>query len=153
MLAKRFEEYLNSQHIPYENIQHPRAYTAQEIAALTHIPGKNFAKTVILKVDGKMTMLVLPAQYKVDLNQIKRGTGAKYVELASENEFAGMFPECEVGAMPPFGNLYNMDVWVDKSLTQDEEIAFNACNHIELIKMAYSDFEHLVHPKVLEMSA
>ena len=111
------------------------------------------AKTVMVKLDGKMAMAVLPASYQVDFGLLKKATGAKKVELAGEKEFQDIFPECDVGAMPPFGNLYDMDVFVAQSLTEDEEIAFNAGSHTELIRLSYSDFEKLVKPTILKFSA
>jgi len=152
MPVKKLKEFLDSHNIKYVTIQHSMAYTAQEIAATAHIPGKELAKTVMIKIDGKMAMAVLPASYKVDFNLIKKAAGAKKVELAGEYEFKDMFPDCIVGAMPPFGNLYGMEVYVSKSLSEDEEITFNAGTHTELIKMAYKDFEKLVKPRVVELS-
>jgi Ala-tRNA(Pro) deacylase len=134
-------------------MQHSSAYTAQEIAASAHIPGKELAKTVIVKIDGKMAMAVLPASYKVSFDQFKEAIGANEVRLAYEQEFIDKFPDCEVGAMPPFGNLYGLDVYVAESLADDEEIAFNACTHTELIKMNFNDFEQLVKPVRLKFSA
>lgn len=152
MPAKQLKDFLDSNKIKYVAITHSSAYTAQEIAASAHIPGKELAKTVILKVDGKMIMAVLPASDKVDFELIKEATGTGSIRLADEHEFVDKFPGCEPGAMPPFGNLYGVDVYAAKSLTEDEEIAFNAGTHTELIKMNYKDFEKLVHPKIVEFS-
>ena len=152
MPAKQIKDFLNSNNIKYVAITHSSAYTAQEIAASAHIPGKELAKTVILKVDGKMIMAVLPASYKVNFELFKEATGASTIRLADEHEFVDKFPGCEPGAMPPFGNLYGVDVFVAKSLTEDEEIAFNAGTHTELIRMSYKDFEKFVKPKILEFS-
>lgn len=152
MPAKKLKEFLDSNKIKYVSIVHSSAYTAQEIAASAHIPGKELAKTVILKVDGKIIMAVLPASYKVDFELLKEAAGASNIRLADEHEFVDKFPGCEPGAMPPFGNLYGIDVYVAKSLTEDEEIAFNAGTHTELIKMDYKDFERLVKPKIIEFS-
>jgi Ala-tRNA(Pro) deacylase len=149
MPAKKLKQFLDRNKVKYIAISHSPSYTAQEIAASAHVPGREMAKTVIVKVDGKMAMAVLPAPAKVDFKLLKQGLGAKSVELATEQEFADSFPECEPGAMPPFGNLYDMDVFVAKKLAEDEEIAFNAGSHTELIKLAYRDFEKLVKPKVL----
>jgi len=134
-------------------IEHSRAYTANEIAATAHIPGKELAKTVMVKIDGKMTMTVLPAYCKINFELLQEAAGANNVELSSEQEFKDMFPGCEIGAMPPFGNLYGMEVLVDKSLCEDEEIAFNAGSHTELIRLSYKDFEGLVKPKVVKFSS
>lgn len=148
MPVKKLKEFLDSQNIKYVVMTHSKAYTGQEIAASAQIPGKELAKTVMVKVDGKMAMAVLPASYKVDFGLLKGAAGAAKVELANEGEFKDMFPGCEVGAMPPFGNLYGLDVYVSESLAEDEEIAFNAGSHTELVRLAYKDFERLVKPKV-----
>jgi Ala-tRNA(Pro) deacylase len=153
MPAQKLVDFLTSHNIKYVTISHSSAYTAQEIAASAHVAGKALAKTVIVKIDDKMAMAVLPASYKVNFYLLKEAAGASKVQLANEQEFRDMFPESEVGAMPPFGNLYNMDVFVDESLSQDEEIAFNAGSHTELIRLAYKDFERLVTPKVAKFSA
>jgi Ala-tRNA(Pro) deacylase len=152
MPVKKVREFLDSKKIKYVKIVHSMAYTAQEIAAASHIPGNELAKTVVVKLDGKMAMAVLPASYKVDFDLLKKASGAKKVELAGETEFKDMFPECEVGAMPPFGNLYGMPVFVAASLAEDEEIAFNAGSHTELIKLKYKDFDDLVQPTQLTFS-
>ncbi|HSW55240.1 MAG TPA: YbaK/EbsC family protein [Ignavibacteriaceae bacterium] len=152
MPSKKLKSFLDENKIKYVSIQHSSAYTAQEIAAVAHIPGKDLAKTVIIKIDGKMAMAVLPASYKVSFDNLKDTLGVKEVRLAYEQEFIDKFPDCEVGAMPPFGNIYGMDVYVAESLAEDEEIAFNACSHTELIKMSFSDFEKLVKPKRIKFS-
>ena len=152
MPSKKLKAFLDENNIKYITIQHSSAYTAQEIAAIAHIPGKDLAKTVILKINGKMAMAVLPASYKVSFDDLKEMLGANEVRLAYEQEFMDKFPDCEVGAMPPFGNIYGMDVYVAESLAEEEEIAFNACTHTELIKMDYSDFERLVKPKRIKFS-
>jgi len=153
MPVSKLIEFLNSNEIKYVIISHSKAYTSQEIAASAHIPGKEMAKTVMVKTDGKMTMAVLPASYKVNFDQLKEATGTGKIQLASEQEFADMFPECEIGAMPPFGNLYGMEVFVAATLAEDEEIAFNAGSHTELIRLLYKDFERLVKPKVVKFSS
>lgn len=150
MPLKTLKDFLDENKVPYVSIKHSTAYTAQAVAASAHIKGKNLAKTVIVKLDGKMAMAVLPAKYQVDLEQLKAGSKSKKVGLSSEKEFIETFPDCETGAMPPFGNLYGVEVFVDKALSDDEEIAFNACSHSELIQLAYKDFEQLVKPKILE---
>ncbi|WP_339737408.1 YbaK/EbsC family protein [uncultured Sunxiuqinia sp.] len=152
MPIKKLKDYLDKNNIEYITIRHSLAFNAQQIAATTHIPGKELAKTVMVKIDGKMAMAVLPASYLVNLKLLKELTGAKTLELANEMEFKHLFPECEIGAMPPFGNLYDMEVFVAQSLAEDKEIAFNAGTHVELIRMAYADFERLVQPIVLAFS-
>jgi len=153
MPVKKLKDFLDSNNIKYITISHSQAYTAQQIAASAHISGKELAKTVIVKVDGKMAMAVLPATHKVDFDLLKIAVNAKTVELASEQEFQDMFPGCNVGAMPPFGNLYGMDVFVAETLIKDQEIAFNAGSHTELIRLAYKDFEGLVKPRVVKFSS
>jgi Ala-tRNA(Pro) deacylase len=153
MSLAKLKEFLDSHQVKYVTISHSRAITAQEIAASAHISGKQLAKTVMVKIDGKMAMAVLPASCKVNFEMLKQCAGAKTVALAGENEFKEMFPNCECGAMPPFGNLYGMDVFVANELTRDEEIAFNAGSHSELVKLAYKDYERLVQPKVCDFAA
>lgn len=152
MPAQKLKDFLDRHNIKYVTISHSLAYTAQEVAASAHIAGKELAKTVMVKIDGKMAMAVLPASYKVNLELLKTAAGASKVELANEQEFRDMFAESEVGAMPPFGNLYSMEVFVDESLSEDEEIAFNDGSHTELLKLAYRDFERLVKPKAAKFT-
>lgn len=149
MPAQRLKDYLDSNNIKYISIIHSPAYTAQGIAHSAHISGKEMAKTVIVKSDGVMLMVVMPANLKVNLEQFKEILRADEVELACEEEFKYKFPDCELGAMPPFGNLYEMDVYISDELAKDKEIAFNAGSHTELIRMAYKDFKKLVNPKVI----
>jgi len=153
MPAQKLKDFLDRHNIKYVTISHSFAYTAQEIAASAHVAGKELAKTVMVKIDDKMAMAVLPAAFKISFDLMKKAAGAANVELANEQEFKDMFPESELGAMPPFGNLYGMEVFVDEILSQDEEIAFNAGSHTELIKLAYRDFERLVKPKAAKFSA
>jgi len=150
MPLRKLKEYLESQKVKYQSVAHYETYTSQETAQSAHIPGGELAKTVIVKINGRMSMVVLPASKKIDFALLQTSVGAT-AELAAEQEFEDIFPDCEVGAMPPFGNLYGVDVYVDESLTRDEEIAFNAGSHIELIKMLYKDFSMLVRPKVVKM--
>ncbi|MBN2485460.1 MAG: YbaK/EbsC family protein [Bacteroidales bacterium] len=152
MPSERIKEYLNSHRINYSVIPHSKAFTSQEIAASAHISGNEFAKTVMIKVDGQLAMAVLPASYKINFRILSDIVGSKNVELASEEEFRFRFPDCEVGAMPPFGNLWNMNVYVSERLAYNNDIVFNAGLHTELIRMAYSDFEQLVRPRVVNYS-
>lgn len=152
MPAQKLRDFLDSNNVEYVTISHSPAYTAQRIAELTHTPGKEMAKTVIVKLDDKFAMAVLPASHRVDLDYLKRGVDATHVEVATEQEFKDLFPDCELGAMPPFGNLYDMDVYVAEKLTDDDEIAFNAGSHTELVRMAYEDFANLVSPKVIQLT-
>ena len=149
MSESRLKDFLDKEHIKYVTIGHSPAYTAQEIAAEAHIPGKELAKTVVVKIDGEMAMVVTTASEQVELDQIKTSLGASKVDLATESEFKDSFPDCETGAMPPFGNLYGMKVFVSQTLREDEQIAFNAGTHSELVRLPYTEFERLVHPTPL----
>ncbi len=153
MPGKKLKEFLDNNNIKYVTLTHSVAYTAQEIASVAHIRGQNLAKTVIVKLDGALAMAVLPASRHIDLSRVKAEAGVAAASLAGEWEFRDRFGDCETGAMPPFGNLYGMDVFVDQSLTKDKEIAFNAGTHNELVQMAYEDFARLVKPKVAEIAA
>ena len=152
MPVQRLKDFLDEHQVKYVVISHSRAFTTQEIAAATHIPGKELAKTVIVDIDGKSAMAVLPGSQNVDLALLRDALGAERVTLAKEAAFKDRFPECDVGAMPPFGNLYGMPVYVADGLTEDEEIAFNAGSHDQLVKMAYRDFERLVQPEVMRFA-
>ena len=153
MPLSRLKEFLDGHQIKYVVISHSLAYTANGIAALTHTPGKELAKTVMVKIDNALAMAVVSASQHVDLTLLKATTGAKTVEIATEDEFKDKFPDCETGAMPPFGNLYGIRVFADEGLSQDKEIAFNAGSHRELVRLAWEDFEKLVHPQVLKLAA
>lgn len=144
----KLKEFLDANHVPYEVRSHRTAYTAQEIAAEEHIPGREMAKVVMLRDGRDYMMAVVAAPYHVGLDRLRRATKRPGLRLASETEFAGLFPECDPGAMPPFGNLYGMPVFVDAELARDEEIAFNAGTHDETVHMRYGDFARLVHPTV-----
>jgi Ala-tRNA(Pro) deacylase len=151
MPVSQLKEFLDRHKIKYVTIAHSRAYTAQEIAESAHIRGEELAKTVMVRLDGTMAMAVLPASKRVNFDLLRRGAGVSTVELASEGEFKDRFPECEVGAMPPFGNLYGMAVLVSEDLAADDEIAFNAGSLTELIRMSCNDFQRLVQPKVIKL--
>ncbi len=153
MPLSKVKAFLDAHGTKYVAVSHSKAYTAQGIAAISHISGRELAKTVIVKLDDNLAMAVLPASYQVDLEALRRATGVQVAELATEREFKQHFPDCETGAMPPFGNLYGIPVYVDQTLTEDREIAFNAGSHYELIKMAYRDFHQLVKPEVMEFSS
>jgi Ala-tRNA(Pro) deacylase len=152
MPVKKLKAFLDQEKIKYISIIHSPAYTAQEVAESTHIKGKELAKTVIVQLDGEMAMAVLPANRKIILQDLREVTRADQVKFVPEDQFKKLFPDCDIGAMPPFGNLYGMDVFVAASLTNNETIAFNAGSHIEVIKLAYRDFERLVHPNVLSFT-
>jgi Ala-tRNA(Pro) deacylase len=152
MTPQKLKDYLDENHVQYTTITHSPAFTAQEIAHSAHVPGSELAKTVMVKLDGKMVEAVLPASQRVDLELFRTTTGAREATLASENEFDDFFPDCEVGAMPPYGNLYGMEVFVSPSLDKDRQIAFTAGTHSELICMLYKDFERLAHPTKVPLS-
>lgn len=148
----RLEMYLREQHVSFQEQHHRTTYTSQEIAATEHIPGKMVAKTVMAHADSGMVMLVLPSSYLVDYTKAAKTIGARAFRLAEEQDFASVFPDCEIGAMPPFGNLYNLPVYVDKSLTADETIVFPAGTHTDSMSVRYADFERLVKPAVVEFA-
>jgi len=145
-------EFLDSHNIKYMVVSHSVAYTAQGIAALVHLSGKRLAKTVIVRIDGVLAMAVVPASFHVDLDLLRSIARAQTVELATEQEFKNAFPDCETGAMPPFGNLYGMAVYVDSSLGESEEITFNAGTHRELVRMAWADMMRLVKPRIVNLT-
>jgi len=152
MPVNKLKEFLNSNKVKYVTIDHSLAYTAQEIAAAADIPGKELAKTIIVRIDGELAMAVLPASFRVDTELLKKAAGAQKVEIAGEDEFKDLFPGCELGAMPPFGNLYSLKVFVSGRLADDKEIVFNACSHRELIRLSYADFKKLVEPTTANFS-
>ncbi len=143
----RLREYLDGHGIKYTVISHSKAYTAQELAASTHIRGRNFAKSVVVKAADKFLLVVIPAHHHVRLDAIGRAVGTDAL-LATESEFKDLFPGCEVGAMPPFGNLYNLPVWASETLARDDEMAFNAGTHTDAIRMSYRDFDRLVKARL-----
>ncbi len=148
MPVSKLKAFLDSQNVKYIRIIHSPAYTSQETAEAARMPGRELAKTVMVKLDGSMAMAVLPTNRKVILDDLREATGAAEAKFATEKEFKDLFPGCETGAMPPFGNLYEMEVFVSPSLSEGADIAFNAGTHAELIKLSYKDFERLVHPTI-----
>jgi Ala-tRNA(Pro) deacylase len=153
MPAKRLKDYLDREGVKYVSISHSPAFTAVETARSAHVQSKDFAKAVMVQIDDRLAMAVLPASEKLDLAKLKEAAGGGHVRLALESEFDRKFPGCEPGAMPPFGNLYGVPVYVADTLAADEEIAFNAGTHAELLRMAYKDYERLVAPQVAKLSA
>jgi Ala-tRNA(Pro) deacylase len=144
----KLQQYLDEHHVRYQVATHAEAYTAQEVAQAQHVPGKQMAKVVIVKQeDGTPVMVVLPASYTIDFDRLSRVLGAQ-AELAQEREFRDLFPGCEVGAEPPFGNLFGVDTLADTALTTDDEIIFNAGSHWQTVRMRYEDFARLVQPRV-----
>jgi Ala-tRNA(Pro) deacylase len=152
-MSTTLKDFLDNNGVRYVSISHSKAFTANEVAASVHVPGKEMAKTVMVKLDGRMAMAVVPASLRVSLEQLRDAIGAHEVTLADEDEFKVLFPDCEVGAMPPFGNLYGLEVYVADVLAEDEQISFNAGNHTEIIRLRYADFERLVRPHVMTFAA
>lgn len=148
MPVQKLKRFLDDHDIKFVSLSHSQAFTAQEVAASAHIPGKELAKTVMVKLDGTLAMAVVPAPAQVDLELLCQVAGAETAELADEEEFRERFPDCEVGAMPPFGNLWDLEVYSDQELAEDREIAFNAGSHTELVRLPYEDFDRLVDPAV-----
>lgn len=151
-ILARLQEYLDTNKISYAVCTHRQAFTAQEVAAAQHVKGKELAKVVVVKTRGRFLMTVLPATHKIDFSKLKAVLQAEEASLATEVEFQGLFPGCETGAMPPFGNLYGLPVYVDKMLEKDEEIVFQAGNHIQTVRMRYQDFKELVKPTVAKLA-
>ena len=149
---ERLEAYLREHGVRYEVTPHAEAYTAQEVAATEHVPGRQFAKVVIAEADGKHVMLVLPASARVDLVRLRAALGAKVARLAREEEFAAWFPDCEAGAMPPFGNLYDIPVYLDRSLADQPRLVFNACSHRETVAISGEDYRRLASPAMIEFA-
>ncbi len=149
---EQLEQYLRDREIAYQIQHHPQAYTAQQIAECEHISGKKVAKSVVASADGKMILLVLPAAHRVDLDKVRALLGAKNVTLAHEEDFQNSFPGCEVGTMPPLGNLYKLPVYVEKSLSRQETIVFPIGTHTETMSLKYADLARLVQPTVAEFA-
>jgi Ala-tRNA(Pro) deacylase len=152
MPTKKVKEFLDSQEVKYLKIAHSPAYTAQEVARSLDVKGHMVAKTVIVFIEGKMAMAVMSANRNINFDHFRREIGAKEIIFAAEKEFRDVFPDCELGAMPPFGNLYGLEVYVDRHLMEEDDIFFNACTHSELIRMSYQDFERLVKPKMVKLT-
>jgi len=152
MPVKKLKEYLDKENVKYISIMHSPAFTAPEVAASAHISGKEMAKAVIIKMDDKMAMVVLPSHLQINFDALKSSLGTDNIELANEDEFKGQFPQCEVGAMPPFGNLYDMEVYLADELSSCSHITFNAGSHSELMQVDYEDYIRLVNPKVVNLS-
>jgi Ala-tRNA(Pro) deacylase len=153
MPAIKMREFLDKNHIRYATVKHSPAYTAQAVAASAHVPIEEMVKTVMIEVDGKMAMAVLPAPNQIEFDELKLAVGTVNVNLLHENDFKDRFPDCEPGAMPPFGNLYGMPVFVADSLAQDDYMAFSAGSHHEVVIMTYADYARLVSPRVVKFSA
>lgn len=148
----KLEKYFHDNGVKFQAMTHATAYTAQDVAAAQKVKGKQVAKVVMVLANAKSVMLVLPASYRIDFAKLKGVLAAKEARLAKEEEFSTLFPDCDPGAMPPFGNLYNVPVYVDKSLTEDPEIVFNAGSHRDTMKIAYRDYARLAQPNVADFA-
>jgi len=151
MVCDKLKRFLDENKAVYEVVRHGEAYTAQEVAQTMHVKGRQLVKVVMINGDRGYLMVALPADRRVDIAHLRAELGLKLAALATEQEFKAMFPDCEAGAMPPFGNLYNIPVYVDRALTEDTEIFFQAGTHYEAVRMAYADYERLVMPQVLDL--
>ncbi|ABC27659.1 uncharacterized conserved protein [Hahella chejuensis KCTC 2396] len=149
MPVQSLKNFLDGHQVRYVSIQHSPAYTAQEIAQSAHICGKMLAKTVIVMMDGKFAMAVMPATSRIRWDRFMRAMGTDFIELADEEDFKDHFAECEVGAIPPFGNLYGMSVYMDEHLRNNEEIAFSAGTHSEILRMSMSAYVELARPLIM----
>jgi Ala-tRNA(Pro) deacylase len=151
-MDSRLNQFLSDNHIAYRKLSHPRTYTALETAHIAHIPSHEMTKTVVTKLDGQFVMVVMHANQRLDMERLLYAASALSGEIVPEHEFADLFRDCEPGAMPPFGNLYGLDVYVDEELMDDRDIAFNAGTHSELVRMAFRDYERLVQPKFASLN-
>lgn len=145
-------EYLKKNGVYFELIEHAPAFSAHDVAVASHVQDKDLAKTLIVKAGDRFLMVVLPADHRLDEHLLESIVKAKRVHLAHEDELKPIFPDCELGAMPPFGNLYAVPVYMDKSLADDANIAFNACSHSKSIRLKMADYVRLVNPTVAEFS-
>ena len=151
-LSERLQRFLDQQGVRYEAIGHTTDFTAQHTAADTHTPGREFAKTVVVRIDGEPAFAVLPAHHRVDLDRLRDSLGAVEVELCSEHDMEQICPDCDTGAVPPFGNLYDVPVFLSPAMADDDQITFNGGNHETAVRMALRDFERLVHPRMVDLS-
>jgi Ala-tRNA(Pro) deacylase len=147
-VSEKLKKLFQEENVSFEVMTHSESYTAQETAADLHVPGAQLAKVVMVKANGDLTMLVLPAECKIDFGKLKKVLGKKKVLLVGEEDFGDLFPDCDIGAMPPFGNLYGVPVWVEERMTQQQSIVFNACTHHDAVRITYADYERLVQPQV-----
>ena len=152
MHCTRLQTFLDESDVNYRMVVHDRTFTAHETAAAAHVGNQDFAKTVMFKVDGQIAMMVMPAAYRLDLARLAQALGNREVELAHEWEFKDAFPDCELGAMPPFGNLYGIPLYADARLAEQREIVFNAGSHTESVRMPYSEFARLAQPQMVRLT-
>jgi len=148
----KIQDYLKQNKVQFDVREHPPAYTGQEVAAEEHVSGNVLAKPVVVRADGDYAMCVVPASYKLDMEKVAKALGAKKVRLADEHDLAKLFPDAEVGAEPPFGNLYKLSTLVDEHLAADEEIVFQAGDHRHAVKMRYADYARLAQPTVADLA-
>ena len=148
---KRLEKLFRAENVRFSVIKHAEEYGAQRVAGAAHIPGQQLAKVVMVYADDQPAMLVMPAPYRLDMAKVRRALGAKQVRLAGETEFAPMFPDCEVGAMPPFGKLYGVPVYVDRTLSAQTQIAFRGGSHREIFQVAFADYERTADPEFADL--
>lgn len=141
------DEFLNSRQVPFEKMSHRPAYTANRVAQTLHVPGREMAKSVLLRTDRGYVLAVLPATHRVDLEEIRSELGEDHIAMATEDDMCQVFPDCERGAMPPFGSMYHVPTIVDDTLAADDEIVFEGQNHEEAIRMSYRDYEAVEHPR------
>lgn len=152
MSSKKLAEYLTSNHVQYKMIPHSEAYTASETSQVAHVSPRNLAKTVIVRTPEKMIMVVVESDHQLDLKKLRKAIHESHLDIAKETEFTDEFPDCEMGAMPPFGNLYGMEVFVSDVLAKDDRIAFNAGSHTELFEISFEDFKKLTKPKIIQVT-
>ncbi len=151
-VLEKLRNLLETNHAPYTQTTHPTAFTAREVASAEHLPAREVAKTVVIFGDGGFHMIVLPANRVVDLQEVRLALGLTHVRLATEDELAKLFPDCELGAMPPFGGLYGIPVYFDGSLTGEDTIAFNAGTHRDVVHMRTGDYQNLAQPVVVSLA-
>ena len=147
-IPQRIRDYLDSQNVPYETLRHSQAFTAQEVAHSLHVSGKKCEKVVVAEGDHKLVLVVMPAAHRLNFQELKATLKVNQLEMLVESELVGLFPDCDLGAVPPFGNLYGIDVWVDRAVASAEHVLFCAGTHEDCIRMRYSDFAKLTRPFV-----
>jgi Ala-tRNA(Pro) deacylase len=151
-IPQRIRDYLDSQNVSYEAIHHSQAFTAQEVAHSLHVSGKKCVKAVVAEADHKIVIVVMPASHRLNFQELKSVLKVNQLEMLVESELVDLFPDCDLGAIPPFGNLYGIDVWVDRAVASTEKIVFCAGTHEDCIRMRYSDFAKLTRPFVGQFS-
>jgi Ala-tRNA(Pro) deacylase len=151
-IPRNIKQYLFHGYASYTHKKHAPAFTSQEIAEAEHVPGEQFAKTVILNTGQKLIMAVVPADHIINIDTLKQTIGCDQLTLASEKDFIEAFPACQPGAIPPFGKLFGLPVYCDNALAQQSEIEFNAGTHIDTIRMDFGSFRKLENPLLLTFS-